>query len=602
MTKASRKAIYALSWDPITFGHIDMAKRIASLHDEVVIALGINRDKKYMFSLQERLKLTKQALSHILDNAEITAFRWLLVQYAYERNIPVTIRWVRNAADFEFESVLHKVGDSQNYNIETMLMLAKNDKWHISSSSAKALLKDHGQIHEYVPLNVKQALEARMLGQYPIGITGGIGCGKSFVAENLCKIGAKYGIPTTNIDLDKVAHEIYESDDEEIYQQTREKIIQEFGEDIRIGKNYISREKLGPKVFGNKERMQILNNILQQPIRNKIQRKLNGLKGLILINNALTAEFWLWYLSNNNVVLVSADEDAQKERLASRWHDEQEIQRRTGAQSNTRNKKVLLEDSIQKNHRGSVIDFDNTEKLSENERVSKYGEKLFRNIVNTVDIDGKLRRNGLAKRLDIKDPETLFRKMKADWDNEGRFYHDWDHYLDGLNKIYANRNVFSNPDTVELARSHHDSIMDFKKHDGSNEKDSARLLLKRSKEHGIDDLVAASASQYVERTDHQDRIENQDLDGLYMKDIDLSTLGNTPDNYQKYVENVFLEYKSIYTKQEFTIGRMMVMQKFLEKLEKNELYKTEHFQAQYTQQAKENIQKELEQLQTTLTQ
>ncbi|MDR0282335.1 MAG: dephospho-CoA kinase [Candidatus Peribacteria bacterium] len=79
---------------------------------------------------------------------------------------------------------------------------------HVSSSVAKAVLKEQGQITDYVTLNIKHALEARMMNQYFFGITGTIGSGKSYVTEQFVQLGKKYHIPVYNIDLDRVGHKI----------------------------------------------------------------------------------------------------------------------------------------------------------------------------------------------------------------------------------------------------------------------------------------------------------------------------------------------------------------------------------------------------------
>ena len=109
------KALYALSGDPITRGHIHIIERAAKLFTELTVGIGINPAKKYLFALEERLELAKVALS-AYKNVKVVAFRGLLVDYAYENNISVIVRGLRNSDDFTMEFMLHQIGESQKMN------------------------------------------------------------------------------------------------------------------------------------------------------------------------------------------------------------------------------------------------------------------------------------------------------------------------------------------------------------------------------------------------------------------------------------------------------------------------------------------------------
>jgi putative protein kinase ArgK-like GTPase of G3E family len=103
-------------------------------------------------------------------------------------------------------------------------LLTKADKMHVSSSATKAILKEQGKIDEYVTLNVKHALEARLLGQYLFGVTGTIGAGKSYITDQFVALGEKYAIPVHNLDLDKVGHKILGEYTEPGYLALRQKL------------------------------------------------------------------------------------------------------------------------------------------------------------------------------------------------------------------------------------------------------------------------------------------------------------------------------------------------------------------------------------------
>src|SRR6478735_5475633 len=96
------RAIYAFSGDPITFGHLDIIERAAKIFDELIVAIGVNPSKKYLFTLEERAQMAKAATAHI-PNSKVIYFYGLLVDYAYENNISTIIRGLRNSEDFNFE-------------------------------------------------------------------------------------------------------------------------------------------------------------------------------------------------------------------------------------------------------------------------------------------------------------------------------------------------------------------------------------------------------------------------------------------------------------------------------------------------------------------
>jgi pantetheine-phosphate adenylyltransferase len=132
------KAIYAFSGDPITFGHIDIIERAAKVFTKVLVCIGSNPDKKYMFTLEQRLQMAQDALSSI-KNVDVKSFSGLLVDFAFEQNISVIIKGVRNTTDFEYENTLHAVGESQKLGIETFILFAKPQLAHVSSRTSPPL-------------------------------------------------------------------------------------------------------------------------------------------------------------------------------------------------------------------------------------------------------------------------------------------------------------------------------------------------------------------------------------------------------------------------------------------------------------------------------
>src|SRR3989338_1099645 len=221
------KALYAFSGDPITYGHIDIVERTAKAFDEVIVGIGKNPDKKYTFSLEERTEMAQKSLVQ-LSTVKVVAFEGLLVDYAYEQQIDVIVKGVRDSKDFEYEVQLHHIGDSQRLGIDTFFLSARKELTHVSSSSVKSLQKENGLIHQYVPLYVKQCVEARISEQYILGVTGEPGMGKSYIGEKVVEEGKQRGIPVHHIELDHIGHKIYLRQ-EPVYQNIRENIINHFG-------------------------------------------------------------------------------------------------------------------------------------------------------------------------------------------------------------------------------------------------------------------------------------------------------------------------------------------------------------------------------------
>jgi pantetheine-phosphate adenylyltransferase len=201
-----------------------------------------------LFTLEERLSLAKKSLID-LNNVKVVSFSGLLVDYAYENDIDVIVKGVRNSADFDYENILHQVGDSQKLGIDTFILFARPELAHVSSSVVKGIQKEQGFVHEYVPLNVKQEIERKLSNQFIIGVTGEIGSGKSFVCEQILELCKEKGIEAHNIELDHLGHKILSELKDEKYEKIRNQLIKTFGENIKKSDGTIDRKILGEIVF-----------------------------------------------------------------------------------------------------------------------------------------------------------------------------------------------------------------------------------------------------------------------------------------------------------------------------------------------------------------
>lgn len=366
-----KTALYAFSGDPITFGHIDIIRRAAAVFSRLIVGIGVNPDKSYTFTLEEREEMARHVLAGI-PNVTVTSFRGLLVDFAYENGAAFIVKGVRNAADLDYEMALHLMGESQRLGIDTVILMTRPDLSHVSSSAVKALQKEQGLIHELVPLHVKQCVERKLSGQYILGVTGEIGAGKTWVCERLVALGAARGIEVHNIDLDHIGHEITNTLTEPQYGLVRDRIAEAFGPEVRDSDGFINRKRLGEVVFNDPAALKQLNGIMLQPILVRLRRRIYGLKGLILINAALTAESGIAHLGNNNTLLVRTPVDQQKKRLLARGLKQDQLKRRLASQYSADEKRDILNELIRKNNQGHLWEFTN----DENEKGDRLGPLL----------------------------------------------------------------------------------------------------------------------------------------------------------------------------------------------------------------------------------
>lgn len=371
------RGIYAASLDPITLGHIDVAKRASKMFKELIVAIGSNPDKKYMFSLEERIDMARHSLMSI-PNIRVTSFNGLLIDFAYEQKADAIVKGVRDDTDFAYEQLLHQVGLSQKLGIETIPLFANNELKHISSSVVKAIQKEQGRIDGYVPLYVKQRLEAKISGQYIIGITGEIGAGKSYLGNLLVDLGREKGIEVHNIEMDMIGHRILGELTDPIYVDIREKIAEMFGKEVLKDDGFIDRRILGEMVFNDPEKMKQLNDLMFTPMLTRLRREIYGKKGIILLNAALLVEFGLMNLCNNNVVMVKIGYiDTQISRLRDRGLSVDQISHRLNSQYKEDKKEELCRDKILYSRQGKYIAINNSDELDVKNQASKGLDELI---------------------------------------------------------------------------------------------------------------------------------------------------------------------------------------------------------------------------------
>ncbi|MFP4845379.1 pantetheine-phosphate adenylyltransferase [Winogradskyella sp. PE311] len=148
-----KRAIFPGSFDPITLGHYDIIKRSVKLFDEVIVAIGINADKKYMFSLEERQKFIEKSFKDE-PRVKVVTYKGLTVDFCQKNNVEFILRGLRNPADFEFEkAIAHTNRDLAP--IETVFLLTAASTSYISSSIVRDVIRNNGNYTKLVPDSVR---------------------------------------------------------------------------------------------------------------------------------------------------------------------------------------------------------------------------------------------------------------------------------------------------------------------------------------------------------------------------------------------------------------------------------------------------------------
>jgi len=155
-----RLCIFPGTFDPVTFGHLDILQRAVRLFDHVLVAVAINLPKGPLFTAEERVELIRASLDGI-PNASVDVFDGLLVEFAMARNACAIIRGLRALSDFEFEFNMALMNRHLDPRIETVFVMPKDAYSYTSSTLVKQVAKLGGDVAKFVPPNVAQSMRAK---------------------------------------------------------------------------------------------------------------------------------------------------------------------------------------------------------------------------------------------------------------------------------------------------------------------------------------------------------------------------------------------------------------------------------------------------------
>ena len=155
-----QRAVYPGSFDPITYGHLDIIQRASEVFDEVIVLIMNNDEKKGTFDIPERLDMVKNVIGQF-DNVTVEAGEGLTVDMARKLGANILIRGIRAVTDYEYEMQLATANMVLAEDVHTVFLVAKPEFSFLSSSTAKSIAKCHGDISAFVPDYVREKLEEK---------------------------------------------------------------------------------------------------------------------------------------------------------------------------------------------------------------------------------------------------------------------------------------------------------------------------------------------------------------------------------------------------------------------------------------------------------
>lgn len=157
-------AVYAGTFDPITFGHIDLIERAARLYKKVIVAIAASPSKKPLFSLKERIDLATTALT-TYQNVSILGFNTLLIDFVQQQQAGVILRGLRAVADYDYEFQLASMNRFMAPKIETVFLMPSEKYMYLSASMVREIALLNGEVAGFVPKHVVDALNKKNNGK-----------------------------------------------------------------------------------------------------------------------------------------------------------------------------------------------------------------------------------------------------------------------------------------------------------------------------------------------------------------------------------------------------------------------------------------------------
>jgi pantetheine-phosphate adenylyltransferase len=159
--KITNCAIYPGSFDPITFGHVNIVKRALKIFDQIIVAVAVNTSKEGTFTIEERVEMMQEVFKGE-PNVEVASFRGLLVDYVRTRNAQAILRGIRTVTDFDYEFQMALANKSLDPEVEQVFMMTEGKYLYHSSSIIKEIVSLGGAVQEMLPTIVEKRMREKL--------------------------------------------------------------------------------------------------------------------------------------------------------------------------------------------------------------------------------------------------------------------------------------------------------------------------------------------------------------------------------------------------------------------------------------------------------
>ena len=151
----SKTALFPGSFDPFTLGHEAVVERSLRIFDRVIIGIGENSSKNYLFSIDQRMDIIKQAVARWDSRVEVLSYKGLTTDFCRQQSVKFIVRGIRNARDFEYEKEIEGMNKMLDANIETIMIMSAPEHVVINSTIVREIYRNRGDIAQFLPKGVK---------------------------------------------------------------------------------------------------------------------------------------------------------------------------------------------------------------------------------------------------------------------------------------------------------------------------------------------------------------------------------------------------------------------------------------------------------------
>jgi pantetheine-phosphate adenylyltransferase len=594
-------ALYPGSFDPVTRGHEDLIER-ANEEFDLRVWVAVNPGKSPAFTLQERVRLLQKVVGKYgIDPLSVVRIPGSTARWMKRNGIDTIVRGQRDPLDEVTEAQLEHFNKLEYSDLETEMLDADEALKFASSSASKMLLRANHDPSSIITLDVQEALASRLLSQYPIYITGGMGAGKSTIARALEKDAQSVWIPTKYIELDQVWLDIYTSLDEPYYEGIRRELRATFGDDISPDGNWVDKFILRKKISDTSgkispEQLAKLDAIMADAIEFRYRDMIEWFQGIILLDGIIKEGFSFPRFAHNNILIVDTNETVRIERLMSRYERKGDRVERDYiasiiASQPTRDEAVAIarEQNTLEQH-GSIGSVDGTDAFD--------GRKTFFQLLNQIDRYGELRATWILSKLGIQwnmREHLIF--LQAKYNESHRYYHTWEHIVESLTILFQMAIELDLSDEeimiIGWAILGHDLeyAVDPKRY-RTNESNSARIWVRYLEKYGVNMNYLEDIEDLIKETRHGRVHIPERLISRVMHDVDMTILGSSWERYRIYSWDVRSEFAPVMSGLAFETARR---EKFLKPVlaQDGKIYKTEFAQERFTEKLLQNVRREI---------